>query len=116
MEWWRGPRMVGFGRIWSDQVGLAWTGTVEEMVDDGMGGLPGEVLPVRPSTLRVSKHVQKFDRSDQAMLWRPTLLPSVSLKTAMNPCWPMEVRGFRTEPPAPGMRFNTVSRSPSTLR
>src|SRR5689334_2859184 len=34
--------------------------------------------------------------TNQAMLWRPTLLPSVSLKTAINPCWPIEVRGLMT--------------------
>ena len=52
--------MAGFGLTRFDWVGLAWTG----VMDGGLMGLPGGVLPVNPSTFRDCRDLQKFDPSD----------------------------------------------------
>ena len=71
--------------------------------------------PARAGTTGASARRHQQARG-YVMLCNPTGLPSVSLKMAMKPCSPMEVRGFNSEPPAGGIRFNTPSRSPSTFR
>jgi hypothetical protein len=59
--------------VWLDLVGVTWIGVAKGWAVEGKGltlpftmvciPIPGVVLPVNPSTLRVSRHLQKFDPS-----------------------------------------------------
>ena len=50
------------------------------------------------------------------MVWSATMLPSVSMKRAMKPCSPIEVRGMTTEPPQAATRPSMASKSALPFR